>query len=305
MKKNIIQTVNLTKKYKLKKQKQDLVALDNVNLSIKENEIFGLLGPNGAGKTTLIHILTTIKSPTSGHAFIYGYNVLKQPKKAKEQISLMLEHRMLYFRITGYDNLKFFCKIYKVPHDKERIYSMAREFGLEKWLNQYVEHYSTGMKMKLALCRTLLLNRNILILDEPTVGLDVKTRAFIIEKLKSLKKTIFLTSHDMGVVERICDRIAFINKGKIVKIGTKEDVKKLKKTAIIMKVRINEGKDTLEKELNRESFVVDVNERNSSLYITLKNRDYLKNLLLILGKYPILSLNEEMYSLEDLFINFF
>ncbi len=305
MKKNIIQTVNLTKKYKLKKQKQDLVALDNVNLSIKENEIFGLLGPNGAGKTTLIHILTTIKSPTSGHAFIDGYNVLKQPKKAKEQISLMLEHRMLYFRITGYDNLKFFCKIYKVPHDKERIYSMAREFGLEKWLNQYVEHYSTGMKMKLALCRTLLLNRNILILDEPTVGLDVKTRAFIIEKLKSLKKTIFLTSHDMGVVERICDRIAFINKGKIVKIGTKEDVKKLKKTAIIMKVRINEGKDTLEKELNRESFVVDVNEKNSSLYITLKNRDYLNDLLLILGKYPILSLNEEMYSLEDLFINFF
>ncbi|MHA1695864.1 MAG: ATP-binding protein DrrA1-3 family domain-containing protein, partial [Candidatus Helarchaeota archaeon] len=143
---------------------------------------------------------------------------------------------------------------------------------------------------------------NILILDEPTVGLDVKTRAFIIDKLKSLNKTIFLTSHDMGIVERLCNRIAFINKGKIVKIGTKEDIKKLEKVAIIMKIRINDGKDELEKELNRESFVVDINEKNSSLYITLKNRDYLKDLLLILGRYHVLSLNEELLSLEDLFM---
>ncbi|GAH97259.1 unnamed protein product, partial [marine sediment metagenome] len=111
-------------------------------------------------------------------------------------------------------------RIYEVPNYKEKISYLAKDFGLEKWLNQYVENFSSGMKMKLALCRTLLLDRKILFLDEPTLGLDVKSIALIIKKLKKLKKTIFLTSHDMGVVEKLCDRIAFINNGKIVKIGT-------------------------------------------------------------------------------------
>ena len=93
---------------------------------------------------------------------------------------------------------------------------MARIIGLEKWLNQYVENFSSGMKMKLALCKTLLLKRDVLLLDEPTLSLDVQSKSFIIDKLKQTESTIFLTSHDMGVVERLCDRIAFINKGNIL-----------------------------------------------------------------------------------------
>ena len=304
MKDGIVKTFDLTKIYKLKNQKQDLRALDNVNISIKEGEIFGLLGPNGAGKTTMIQILTTIKNPTSGYATIGGHNILKKPKQAKERIALMLEHRMLYFRITGYDNLKFFCKIYKVPHDKARIHAMAEEFGLNKWLNQYVENYSNGMMMKLALCRTLLLNRSILILDEPTLGLDVQTRAFIINKLKSLNKTILLTSHDMGVVERLCDRIAFIKNGKIVKFGTKEDIKQLAQAEIKIEIEIFKNKSQLRQELTQQEFVKEIFETHQGLTIIINNRNDFNDLLLTLGKYPVLKLKEYEPTLEDLFIKF-
>ena len=299
---NIIETFDLTKKFKLKGKKKEITALDNVNLSIKEGEIFGLLGPNGAGKTTLIHILTTIKQPTSGYATIDGVNILKNPKQTKGKIALMLGSSMLYYRITGYDNLKFFCKIYNVPNYQEKINNMAKEFGLEKWLNQYVEHFSSGMKMKLALCRTLLLDREVLFLDEPTLGLDVKIISFIIDKIKESKKTIFLTSHDMNVVEKLCDRVAFIDKGKIIKIGTKDDINKMMQKEIKIDVAINGSKNQLKNELNRLEFVEEITGINGGFTICLKNRECYKDLLLVLGKYNILKVREQELSLEDLFL---
>jgi len=299
---NIIETFDLTKKFKLKGKKKEITALNNVNLTIKEGEIFGLLGPNGAGKTTLIHILTTIKQPTSGYATIDGINILKNPKQTKDRIALMLDSSMLYFRITGYENLKFFCKIYNVPNYQEKINNMAKEFGLEKWLNQYVEHFSSGMKMKLALCRTLLLDRKILFLDEPTLGLDVKIISFIIDKIKKSKKTIFLTSHDMSVVEKLCDRVAFIDKGKILKVGTKDDIKRMMQKEIKIEVAINGSKNQLKAELNRREFVEEITSINGGFTVCLKKRDYYKDLLLVLGKYNILKVREQELSLEDLFL---
>ncbi|MFX1257017.1 MAG: ABC transporter ATP-binding protein, partial [Promethearchaeota archaeon] len=243
---NIIETFDLTKIYKLKGKKGKLKALDNVNLKIKENEIFGLLGPNGAGKTTLVHILTTIKQPTSGYATIKGYNILKYPKKAKNYVGLMLDKKMTYLRITGYSNLKFFCKLYKVPDYKKKIYKIAEEFDFTRWLGQLAENYSTGMRMKLSLMRTLLIERDVLFLDEPTVGLDVEIKSLVIDKIKQVNKTIFLTSHDMGVVEKLCNRIAFINNGKILKIGNKEDLKRFGRMGIKIKIWVNEKKEELE-----------------------------------------------------------
>lgn len=302
MTKNMIETYDLTKRFKLKGKQKEITALNNVNLSIKEGEIFGLLGPNGAGKTTLIHILTTIKQPTSGYAIIDGINILKKPKLTKAKVALMLDNKMLYYRITGYDNLKFFCKIYNISNYQEKIYNMAKEFGLEKWLNQYVEHFSDGMKMKLALCRTLLLDRKILFLDEPTLGLDVKIISFIIDKIKKSKKTIFLTSHDMSVVEKLCDRVAFIDKGRILKVGTKEDIKRVMQKEINIEVVINGSRDQLKSELNQQNFVEEITSINGGLTICLDNRDYYKDLLLVLGKYNILKVREQELSLEDLFL---
>ncbi|MFX1363497.1 MAG: ATP-binding cassette domain-containing protein [Promethearchaeota archaeon] len=302
MTKNIIETFNLTKIYKLRDKNKDIEALNNVNLSIKEGEIFGLLGPNGAGKTTFIQILTTLIQPTGGYAVIDGHDIIKNPILAKQKIALMLGFKMLYYRITAYDNLKFFCRIYKIHNYKEKIFRMAEEFGLKKWINQYVENFSSGMMMKLALLRTMLLDRKILFLDEPTAGLDVQTKSFIVDRIKNSDSTIFITSHDMKVVEKVCDRIAFINNGNLIKIGTKEDIQKLERVDIAIEVEINRNKDQLKNELEQQAFIKEINGNNKGLEIHIKDRDYYQEILSILGKYKITKIKEIEYSLEDLFV---
>ena len=302
MSNNIIQTFDLTKTYVLKGRNEVITALNNINISIRKNEIFGLLGPNGAGKTTLIQILTTLLNPTSGYATIDGFNIIKNPKKAKNKVALMLESDMLYYRITAYANLKFFCKIYNIPNYKQKIDTMAREFGLHKWLNQYVENFSSGMKMKLALLRTLLLDREILFLDEPTLGLDVKNINFIIQKIKDYNKTIFLTSHDMSVVEKLCDRIAFIDKGNILKIGTQNELKDSMQKEIKIKLDLYKDRKKLLEELNRIEFVKEIYEVKEGLVILIKERTNYKDLFFILSKYQITKIKELDLSLEDLFL---
>ena len=298
----IIETFDLSKKYKIRGPWKYLQALENINLSVNEGEIFGLLGPNGAGKTTLIEILTTIKQPTGGYATINGFDVVTQSRKVKPLIGIMFASEMLYYRITGYDNLKFFCKIYKIPQYKKKINDRAEEFGLTNWLDQYVEVFSSGMKMKLALCRTLLLEQDILFLDEPTLGLDVKSKSFIIEKIKKLDKTIFLTSHDMSVIEKLCDRIAFINTGKILNVGTKNDVKTLMQTQIKIDIEIKDNKKQLMNELDQHAFVKEISETKIGLEVILKNREQYNKLFQILSKYQILRINEPKLSLEELFL---
>ncbi|MHA1294368.1 MAG: ABC transporter ATP-binding protein [Promethearchaeota archaeon] len=296
-----IETIDLSKIYKLKGKKKTVTALDKINISIAKGEVFGLLGPNGAGKTTLIQILSTIIQPTSGTAKIEGLDVIKKPKLVKNKISLMLGNLILYNRLTGYDNLKFFCKIYDIPDYKKKINNIAKEFGLNSWLNQYVEKYSSGMRLKLALCRTIILDRDIIFLDEPTLGLDVNSISFIIEKLKSIKKTIFLTSHDMNVVEKICKRIAFIRQGRIIKIGTKEDIKKFAKKEINLEIEVNGNQSQLIEELENQEFIHQIYKKNNKLIVQLNNRQYYSKFLTILSKYSILKISEKESNLEDLF----
>ncbi|MFX1328182.1 MAG: ATP-binding cassette domain-containing protein [Promethearchaeota archaeon] len=302
MDKNIIETFDLTKFYKLRGGKKAIRALNNVNISVKKGEIFGLLGPNGAGKTTMIQILTTLIQPTSGYALIDGYNILKNPLKVQDKIALMLSSKMIYYRITAYDNLKYFCKLYNVSNYKEKINNTVQEFGLKKWLNQYVEKFSSGMKMKLALCRTFLLERDILFLDEPTVGVDVETVSFIVDKIKNSDYTIFLTSHDMSVVEKLCNRIAFLNKGNVLKIGTKDDIKKYIQTEITIEIELIKNKNELLSELKEQDFITNVQENKKNITISLLNRIYYKDLLNIIRRYDILKIKELEMSLEDLFL---
>lgn len=302
MEKPIIETINLSKVYRLKGKSEGMRALNDINIQINKGEIFGLLGPNGAGKTTFIQILTTILQPTSGYATIDGYNIQKYPKQAKSRIALMLDRHMLYYRMTAYDNLKFFCKIYKVPDYKEKIIKITKEFELENWLNQYIENFSTGMVMKIALCRTLLLEREILFLDEPTLGLDVKSIKFVVEKLKNLNKTIFITSHDMNVIDKLCDRIAYINKGNIVKMGSKRDIKKIELNEVKIDIEITKNNNLLKEELEQQSFIKSTEEFNEGYTILLTDRAFYKDLFLILSKYEIQKISEDELSLEDLFL---
>ena len=305
MEKNIIETFNLTKIYKLKggkKEKKEIRALNNINISIKEGEIFGLLGPNGAGKTTMIQILTTLIQPTSGYAIIDGYNILKNPLKAKTKIALMLGSKMIYHRLKAYDNLKYFCKIYDIANYKNKIYNIARDFGLKNWLNEYVETFSSGMKMKLALCRTFLLERDILFLDEPTLGVDVESVTHIVDQIKNSNRTIILASHDMSVVEKLADRIGILNKGNMIKIGSTEEIKRLEKIEISIEVGIRDNKDKVKTELIKQDFITNLIDTEEGFIISLRNRINYKALLLILAKYQILKIKEYDLSLEELFL---
>lgn len=304
MKEYIIETFDLSKIFYLKGKEKYIKALDNVNISIKKGEIFGLLGPNGAGKTTLIQILTTLLRPTSGYAVIDGYNILKHPNKVKSKVALMLESEMLYYRITAYDNLKFFCKLYRVPNYEHKINDMAKLLGIKNWLNQYVEKLSSGMKMKLALCRTLLLERKILFLDEPTLGLDVRTISLFVDIIKNFNGTIIFTSHNLSMVDKLCDRITFISEGKILNIGTQKEIKNLIESEIKIEISLKKKNQKLISELQNESFIENINEhQKNEILIRLKDRSYYRDLLKILSNYDIMKVMEVETSLEELFLN--
>ncbi len=296
-----IEAIKLTKVYKLKGKNREVRALDELNLSIKKGEIFGLIGPNGAGKTTLIHLLTTVRSITSGEAYIDGYNIQTQTKKAKSHLSIMIGGQMNYSSLTGYHNLKYYAKIYRVNNYKQRIIQVAKIFGLEDWLDQYVLKYSSGMRVKLALCRTLLINRPILLLDEPGRGLDVKTKALMIKVFKESNKTILITSHDMDIVDNLCDQIAFINKGKILKVGKKDElIKPLKKKEFQIEVKVEKNAEQLLLELKGLDYVINVEKNSMSLKILL-NKVYYNDVISVLTKYRILSIEENKLSVRDLF----
>ncbi|HDZ17314.1 MAG TPA: ABC transporter ATP-binding protein [archaeon] len=302
---NIIETFDLSKVYHLKKSKKKLRALNNINICIKEGEKFGLLGPNGAGKTTMVSILTTLIQPTSGYAIIDGFNILKKPNAIKQNIALMLGNEMIYYRTTGYANLKFFCKIYQIKNWKNKIEKLAQELGLEKWIHEYVEKYSTGMKMKLALCRVLIIDPKIMFLDEPTLGLDVRFINFIVEKLKSLDKTIFLTSHNLNLIEKVCDKFAFIKDGSIVLMESKEELKSLfqRKAQIVIVVDKN---NQLIKSLEKEEFINDIeviiNENNQEITVSLKDRKNYRDLFSILKDHDVIKIYEKDLSIEDIFL---
>ncbi|MFX1443317.1 MAG: ATP-binding cassette domain-containing protein [Promethearchaeota archaeon] len=297
-----IEIFNLTKVYWLKGKNKSIHALKNINLNVKKGEIFGLLGPNGAGKTTLVSILTTLIQPTSGYAKILGHNILKESWYVRENVGLMLGGEMIYHRLSGYRNLKFFCKLYGIKNYNEKIYEITEKLNIKKWLNQYAENYSKGMKLKLALARVLLIEPKILFLDEPMLGLDPKSLLDVINILQNLGATIFLTSHQMDVVSRLCDRIAFLKKGNIIKIDTQANFKKLISDKMKLEIKILNHKDNLIKILKSEDFVSNINESQDKITLFIENENYFQDLLAILKEYPVLHLNELKPSLEEVFI---
>ena len=223
----MIETKNLTKKF------EDLVAVDHINLEIKKGEIFGLLGPNGAGKTTTIHMLTTLLRPTEGTALVAGYDIRKNPEKVREKIGIVFQDVTVDRNLTGYENMWLHGKLYHIPKSelKGLIKELLEFVELDQWANVILRKYSGGMLRRLEIARGLLHHPEILFLDEPTLGLDPHSRAHIWEYILRVKKeknmTILLTTHYMDEAERLCDRIAIIDHGKIIALGTPDELKSM------------------------------------------------------------------------------
>jgi len=249
-----IEVRELVKKYvtKIRKglfksEKKVIEALKGVSFTVKHGEVVGLLGPNGAGKTTTIKILATLLLPDNGEAFVEGYSVVKDPDKVRENIGVMLTvEKGFYPILTGRENLEYFGRLYglKGEYLKRRVEEVLEIVGLTELgaVNRIYEEYSLGMKARLSLARALLPDPPVLLLDEPTLGLDPPSARKIRELVRSLahreNKAILYTTHNMFEAEIVCDRILLINKGLIVASGSPMELKKLVKgiRAIALKV---------------------------------------------------------------------
>ena len=221
----MIELKGLTKRY------GNLVAVDNLNLLIPKGEIFGFIGPNGAGKTTTINMIGGILAPTSGTVMICGINMESDPEKAKRKIGFIPERPYLYEKLTGMEFLKFIADLYGVGEDVFLIKSQEKleMFFLSDWSDDLIESYSHGMKQRLVMAAALVHDPEVIIVDEPMVGLDPLAIKMVKNLFRNLAKqgvTIFISTHTLKVAEDICDRIGIIHKGSLIASGTPEELKR-------------------------------------------------------------------------------
>ena len=221
----MIELKDLTKRY------SDIMAVDHINLFIPKGEIFGFIGPNGAGKTTTINMLGGILAPTSGTVAICGIDMEENPEKAKSKIGFIPDRPYLYEKLTGMEFLRFTADLYGV--DEDAFLRKAREklemFSLTDWSDELIESYSHGMKQRLVMAAALLHDPEVIIVDEPMVGLDPVAINMVKDLFQRFAKqgvTVFMSTHTLKVAEDVCDRIGIIHKGSLIALGTTEDLKR-------------------------------------------------------------------------------
>jgi len=230
---------NLTKKYGLQ------VAVDDISFRVKTGEILGFLGPNGAGKTTVMKVITSFFAPTSGNVQVGDYSVVKDPLKVKKHIGYLPEINALYPDMYIIDYLKFIAALHDIPKEKvrERIYEIIRLCGLDKEKHKKIGELSKGYKQRVGLAQAMIHDPDVLILDEPSEGLDPNQIVEIRGLIKNIgrEKTVILSSHILAEVEATCDRILIINNGKIVADGTAQELRKATRGEEVLRVGIEEG----------------------------------------------------------------
>jgi ABC-2 type transport system ATP-binding protein len=214
--------------------KGEIKAVDNLDLQVRDGEIFGFLGPNGAGKTTTIKMVTGILNADSGSIKVNGYDIKKDPIKAKMQFGYVPDNPDMYNKLKGLEYLNFMADIYDVPSSarKERIKGLLERFDLYDAANDLIQSYSHGMKQKIVVIGALLHNPSVWILDEPLTGLDPKSAFSLKEMMREHTdqgKSVFFSTHVLEVAEKLCDRIGIINKGKLIFSGTMDEIKEYAK----------------------------------------------------------------------------
>jgi len=222
----MIQIENVTKVYSGK-----VKAVDNISLTVQDGEIIGFIGPNGAGKTTTIKMMTGILSPDTGRVLLNGIDIVQQPIEAKRQFGLVTDNPDVFLRLKGIEYLNFMADIYDVSETdrRERIQRLAETFEMSAALNDKILSYSHGMRQKIVVMGVLVHSPNIWILDEPLTGLDPQSAFALKEMMRAHAnegKTVFFSTHVLEVAEKLCSKVAIINKGKIFYFGTLENLKK-------------------------------------------------------------------------------
>ena len=221
----MIELKEITKKY------GDFRAVDNLNLTVVRGEIFGFLGPNGAGKTTTIKMIAGVLEPSAGKITVGGIDILKQPEAAKRKIGFIPDRPYLYEKLTGMEFLKFTADLYSVPDEifRENARKNLAMFSLADWSDELIESYSHGMKQRLIMSAALLHEPDIIIVDEPMVGLDPAAIIMVKGLFQNLARhgvSVFMSTHTLAVAEEVCDRVGIINRGRLVASGTTADLRR-------------------------------------------------------------------------------
>ncbi len=302
--KNALKIEKLTKIYS-KKTSNEIVALNNLNLEVKEGEIFGLLGPNGAGKTTFLNILAGTVIKNSGSVNVWGYDLEKNPRQVRSSIGIVPQEINLDAFFSPYKLLELQAGLYGIPKKDRITDTILKLVSLEKQANSYARSLSGGMKRRLLIAKAMVHRPPILVLDEPTAGVDVQLRQNLWNNVKTLNKqgvTIILTTHVMYEAQEMCNRIAILNKGNLVTLDTTENLlDRIKTKKIIFKVK--EIKKINPQDANGIKFLYSSNNEITALYERKKHKiDEIINKIKNSGM-EIYDISTDEGNLEDVFID--
>lgn len=295
-----ISVVELTKKF------GETIAVDRATFQIKKGEIFGFLGPNGAGKTTTIKAILGLLYPDQGEIRINGTDIFVHEKKAKNQIGYLPEKVAFYDNLTSLQNLIFYAEIKHVS--KETCLPLLKEFGLEEAANKKVGAFSKGMTQRLGMARAVLGNPSILILDEPSSGLDPRGVVFIRERIKHMQEqgaTVLVSSHILGEIQEMCDRVCIINKGKIVAVDKIENLGSRLQLRPKIAILLQKMTDAVIKAVEKVRDVDHVQAKGTMLEVTCQASAKANVILAVVkAKGNIMNLQIREPSLEDVFMRF-
>jgi ABC-2 type transport system ATP-binding protein len=306
---SIIRIDQLTKIFREKNR--TVTAVDNVTFDVRRGEIFGLLGPNGAGKSTLIRMLTTLLHPTSGTACVDTFDIIRDPEKIRSIIGVCPQNSTLDVELTAYDNLEFYGKLVNVSDGilDKRIWELLEMTELADRAYMKVQTFSGGMRRKLEIVRAFIHHPLILFLDEPTIGLDPEARHEVWQQISQLNKektTIILTTHYMDEAEKLCDRIAFVDKGRLIALDILENLKQLIPAGDLIEIGFDTIDEKMISALKENATLNSVEVKHKRVIISAKNGSkLLPEIVTLFEKFstPMTSISIRSPSLEDVFIH--
>ncbi len=298
----MIRTQNLLKKY------NEFKAVDNLSLEVKEGEIYGFLGPNGAGKTTTILMLLGILKPTQGEVYLFGQNIAKDFLSIKKKMGVVSEKQYLYKEMTAGEYLNFFADLYGVKNRKKKIDQLLEAVNLLEVRNRKLGAFSRGMQQKLGFARALLHDPQLLLLDEPVSGLDptgIKQIRDLMEQENKKGRTIFISSHLLSEVERLCGKVGIINKGRLLAEDTMDNLRKRLTDVVELEIELTEAKKEIVDTLAAFDFIKGLKRKENLLTIKVKaDKDYRAQISEAISQQGgvVLGIKKKEMSLEEAFI---